>query len=602
MITRRFIKSPGRYSLFGGLALLTGVALFGGCSRDEGMAADDGGTPVDFSASIQAISRTAGAGDTWTAEDPVGIFMLPASGTIEATPADRANVKYKVSDVVSGSLSPVSGTPLYYPQSGNVDFIAYYPYGEKGDVAGKVTNENKYKISLSDQSSPTTLDVLRAETKNVAKSKTAVSLEFRHVLSKITLNVNVEANIGFQGSTMTSDNVTIGGMPAGAVLDLQSGALTAEATEAIQPLKATGTTTDFDVTFSAIIVPQEGTAGRTVVFTLGGGVYTWNIPENEVFESGNHYVYPVTIRTTGVEVGTPQIVSWRSNPNTDENEVTQLDVAYIPAGTFQMGTATLINGNEVTDEKQHEVTLTKSFYMCKYEITNAQFAKFLNAVKVGTDGKWADGPYPDEKLIQASDSPSDWGLHYTNDLWSPVSGCDNYPVIYVTWYGAASYAQWVGGALPTEAQWEYACRGGQETSLPFGIGEGNVLDGTMANIAGASVVNAVAAAVPDLQCTTTVGSYIVDIDVVGEAKEHTVYSNGYGLFDMHGNVKEWCSDWYGQDYTGASDPAGPDSGTARVLRGGSWNEQAENCRSASRASAAPGTLDANIGFRVVFVD
>lgn len=600
MITRRFIKSPGRYSLLGGLALLTGVALLGGCLRDEGMAADDGGIPVDFSASIQAISRTAGVGDTWTAEDPVGIFMLPASGTIEATPADRANVKYKVSDAESGSLSPVSGTPLYYPQSGNVDFIAYYPYGERGDVAGKVTSENKYKINLSDQSHPVTLDVLRAEKKNVAKSKTAVSLKFRHVLSKITLNVKVEANIGFQG-TMTGDDVTIGGMPAGAVLDLQSGALTAEPAAAIHPLKAAVATTDFDATFSAIIVPQAGTAGRTVVFTLDGGVYTWTIPGSEVFVSGNHYVYPVTIRTTGVEVGTPQIDSWTSTPNSNPSEVTQLDVAYIPKGTFPMGTATSTNGNGVTDEKQHEVTLTKSFYMCKYEITNAQFAQFLNAVKVGEDGKWAAGPYPAEKLIQASSGAFDWGLHYANDLWSPVSGWGNYPVIYVTWYGAASYARWVGGALPTEAQWEYACRGGQATSLPFGIGEGSVLDGTMANIAGASAVNTIAT-VPDLKRTTTVGSYFVDKEVIGEAIQRIIYSNGYGLFDMHGNVKEWCSDWYGQDYTGSSDPAGPVSGEARVLRGGSWKEQAKDCRSASRTSAAPETLDANIGFRVVFVD
>ena len=135
----------------------------------------------------------------------------------------------------------------------------------------------------------------------------------------------------------------------------------------------------------------------------------------------------------------------------------KLETVLIPAGTFTMGSPA-DEPNRGTDETQHQVTLS-AFRMSKYEITNAQYAAFLNAKSIGSDGKYAAGAYPTQALIYASSSSYDWGLHYTNNQWVPVSGYENNPVINVTWYGATEFATYIGGTLPTEAQWEYACRG-----------------------------------------------------------------------------------------------------------------------------------------------
>ncbi|GHT71942.1 hypothetical protein AGMMS50239_41260 [Bacteroidia bacterium] len=206
-------------------------------------------------------------------------------------------------------------------------------------------------------------------------------------------------------------------------------------------------------------------------------------------------------------------------------------------------------------------------------------------------------------MVSASSGSSNWGLNWDNgnNKWVPVSGY-NHPVIYVTWYGADEYARWVGGSLPTEAQWEYACRGDypdkatEVNTLPFGIGTGRKLTGDMANF---------------------YAMYPYDLDKSGNYNDATQnslnkwrttavgaypYANNYGLYDMHGNVFEWCSDWYGNYDSGSvSDPKGSASGSRRVLRGGFWDDGAQLCRSAYRRRDSPDYASSNIGFRVVFV-
>jgi len=252
----------------------------------------------------------------------------------------------------------------------------------------------------------------------------------------------------------------------------------------------------------------------------------------------------------------------------------------IPAGTFTMGSPTS-EVNHGSNETQHQVTLS-AFKMSKYEITNAQYAAFLNAKGIGSNGLYAAGAYPTQALIYASSSSYDWGLHYTGGQWVPVVGFENHPVTYVTWYGATEFATYSGGTLPTEAQWEYACRAG--TTTPFNTGA--CLSNAQANYDWAYTYNT---------CTNTNTTYPSTTQAVG-----SYAPNAYGLYDIHGNVWEWCSDWYGTYPTTAqTNPTGTLTGSDRVGRGGGWDNYAQFCRSAYRNYGYPDSSGDSIGFRLV---
>ena len=310
----------------------------------------------------------------------------------------------------------------------------------------------------------------------------------------------------------------------------------------------------------------------------------------------------VTATTTGGEFSDDCTVTVR--------EIDTDETALIPAGTYMMGAPTSEWQAWTNEFPQHQVTITKPFRMSVYEVTNAQYAEFLNTLGIGENAQgqvtYHNGTsevtetqtfIADSRIWAGTPNESDYGLHFEDGQWIPVEGCANYPVTYVTWYGAAAYADWAGGRLPTEAEWEYACRGGQTESLPFGIGDGTILREGMANY----------------NCT-----YYYDYNEGGQYRDEDAqplgrptdvgsypYPNGFGLYDMHGNVMEWCQDWF-DNYTdgAATDPTGPATGEWRIVRGGtftvssSWD--AISCRSAYRTSASPGYTLMNCGFRVAF--
>ena len=261
-----------------------------------------------------------------------------------------------------------------------------------------------------------------------------------------------------------------------------------------------------------------------------------------------------------------------------ENPASSIQTVLIPAGMFIMGSPTTeVDRN--TDETQHFVTLD-AFRMSKYEITNTQYAAFLNAKSIGSNGRYATTGYGTQNLIYAHS----WGLTYSGTQWVPRTGYENHPVINVTWYGATEYATFIGGTLPTEAQWEYACRAG--TTTPFNTG--NFLTNLQANYNWEYPYNGGTNTVTNSpRKTQTVGTYA---------------PNAYGLYDMHGNVWEWCSDWYGTYPTTAqTNPTGTTTGSYRVIRGGSWRNDAQFCRSAFRIADGPDADAYEIGFRVVLV-
>jgi len=219
----------------------------------------------------------------------------------------------------------------------------------------------------------------------------------------------------------------------------------------------------------------------------------------------------------------------------------------IPAGTFTMGSPS----SEVdrgSNETQHKVTLS-AFKMSKYEVTFAQYDAFCDAT--------------------GREKPDDEGY-----------GRGNRPVINVIWHDATAFAEWMGCRLPTEAEWEYACRAG--TTTPFNTG--NNLTTSQANYD---------------------GNYPYNNNAKGEYRRKTMHvgsfaANAYGLFDMHGNVWEWCSDWYGDYSTSAqTNPKGASSGSYRVNRGGCWSCHAYYCRSARRNYSIPADRSYFIGFRLV---
>ena len=269
------------------------------------------------------------------------------------------------------------------------------------------------------------------------------------------------------------------------------------------------------------------------------------------------------------------------NPVSHPDNPISIQTVNIPAGTFTMGSpATEVNRG--SDEEEHQVTLS-AFRMSKYEITNAQYAAFLNAKSIGSDGQYAAGAYPTEALIYASSGNYDWGLHYTGSQWVPVAGYENFPVINVTWYGATEFATYAGGRLPTEAEWEYACRA--STTSPFNTG--SCLSDAQAIYNWGAPYNT---------CTNSNTAYPGKTQTVG-----SYAANAFGLYDMHGNVWEWCSDWYGAYPTTAqNNPTGAVTGSDRVVRGGAWNVGALHCRSAYRVAAAPDISNMTLGFRLAF--
>lgn len=273
-----------------------------------------------------------------------------------------------------------------------------------------------------------------------------------------------------------------------------------------------------------------------------------------------------------------------------------LELVRIPAGTRELGSVAT-EPKRYKDETLHTVTFSKDFYMCKYPVTNAQFAMFLNDAGVGEDAMFqAEGE--DESHSMCYDSTQrdsgkfNFGVNWNGSAWVPATGYEDHPVIYVSWYGASAYAKWAGGTLPSEAQWEYACRGTQTENLPFGIGDGTKMVQGMAAFyiydyydlaEGGRKLN------PDLE------GYVASTYPVGSFEP-----NGFGLYDMHGNVYEWVEDWY------ANYPEGPvtdyvcTEGSRKVVRGGGWLNAGVEMRSAARWYQRATLAQENNGFRIVF--
>jgi formylglycine-generating enzyme required for sulfatase activity len=264
----------------------------------------------------------------------------------------------------------------------------------------------------------------------------------------------------------------------------------------------------------------------------------------------------------------PLVLPSRSLPRRITN-IIGMKLVLIPTGTFLMGSPPEETGRTADEGPQHEVTITRPFYIGVYPVTQMQY-----------------------QLILRSNPSHFCRSGRGKDLVKDVEPKD-LPVERVTWGNAIVFCRKLAERpeeqregrvyrLPTEAEWEYACRG--DSLQPFHLGL--ALSSTLANFDG----NYPYGGAPRgayFKRTTAVGSYP---------------ANGFGLHDLHGNVWEWCQDWYGEHYyaeSPAEDPQGPPSGDRRVVRGGCWSSPGSNCRTAYRGKLEPGDHLYRVGFRVV---
>jgi formylglycine-generating enzyme required for sulfatase activity len=283
-------------------------------------------------------------------------------------------------------------------------------------------------------------------------------------------------------------------------------------------------------------------------------------------------------------------------------------LARIPVGEFPMGNAESAESlcrafpaceperiDKLDDEQpRHTVRITKAFYLGVHEVTVAQFRQFTE-----------EAPYEAE-----SDRDGTGGWGYAAEIayfegrrpkysWREPGfrQADNHPVVNVTWNDAVAFCEWLTRQegrtyrLPTEAEWEYACRAGSTTRYqngddPEALTDVAALYDTMTKDVFPQWASCAVHGTDGHVFTAPVGSF---------------RPNAFGLCDMHGNVWEWCSDWYGEDYYATSpsnDPHGPETGVVRVRRGGSWHTWPLYMRSSFRNYNTPDTRYVLVGFRV----
>jgi formylglycine-generating enzyme required for sulfatase activity len=241
---------------------------------------------------------------------------------------------------------------------------------------------------------------------------------------------------------------------------------------------------------------------------------------------------------------------------------------FVPPGEFLMGSPES-EKDRGSEELQHRVRITNALYLGVYEVTQADYERVM-----GANPSWFSNGGGGKDRASGLDT-------------------SRLPVEYVAWDDAVAFCsklsslaeEKAGGReyrLPTEAEWEYACRAGTLTPFHFGL----QLNGIAANCDGSDPYGMETKG-PYLQRTAAVGSYA---------------ANAFGLFDMHGNVWEWCRDWYESEYyagSAAEDPTGPSIAAHRVRRGGGWTSSTKFCRSAYRSRDQAEYRDRGVGFRIV---
>jgi formylglycine-generating enzyme required for sulfatase activity len=275
-------------------------------------------------------------------------------------------------------------------------------------------------------------------------------------------------------------------------------------------------------------------------------------------------------------------------------------LVHLPGGEFMMGSDAGL-GYPGDGEDPSRLVTVDAFMIDRYAVSNAQFAAFVHATGHVTEAErfgWSfvfAGLLPDDFVDTRGVVGAEWWRQVIGAQWRHPDGPQSdleqrldHPVMHVSWHDARAYCEWAGVRLPTEAEWEFAARGGLESQqypwgndvLPDGVHRCNVWQGTFPS-----------------ENTEDDGYY-------GTAPVDAFAPNAYGLHNVVGNVWEWCLDWFDADFHRDGprvNPAGPPQGTQRVMRGGSYLCHESYCfrfRVPARSSNSPDSSTGNLGFRV----
>lgn len=289
-------------------------------------------------------------------------------------------------------------------------------------------------------------------------------------------------------------------------------------------------------------------------------------------------------------------------PANEVSAETRARMIQLPGGTFLMGTDSDEGFPQDGEGPVREVTL-RPFLIDRATVTNRLFRQFMEATGYRTEAErfgwsfvfWLHIPKARyNELVEDTVAAAPWWCKVSGARWDAPEGPgsnlarrDEYPVVHVSWNDAVAYAQWSGQRLPTEAEWEYAARGGLVQKIyPWG---------DKLRPKGQHLCNIWQGEFPNRDTG--------DDGYAGTCPVEAFPPNGYGLYSVTGNTWEWCADWFSADFhvtAGRDNPAGPPSGTARVTRGGSYLCHKSYCnryRVAARSSNTPDSSTSNTGFR-----
>ena len=414
------------------MGALSTLALMS-CTNNDDNSEWYGSEGIVFTTAIQ--SRV--SGNTWNANDEVGIYMMNAGSGIEAATAQ--NKKYIAQ--TNGTLTAAPGNGIYLPESGNVDFIAYYPYTTS--VSG-----NKLAVNVSDQSNPAAIDLIYSNgTKGVAATTaTTISLGFTHQLTKVTLNVTKDETI----ETLNGLGVNIKGISTEGEFNLADGTLTATAgtnnKDVAMYIDAQGTT----ATATAIILPTAASTDQTslnLTFNLNGQSFTHTISDASIFEKGTNVSFNAKLSINNgkpvVTVGNATINNWTEKPGGDINvdfdggtqpggETVVLDESFATGqGSFTIDNKQLPNGEG-------------SFVWNLGSFNDDKFMKasaYINDTKYASES-WLVSPLVDLSQATTATLTFDHAHNYAGTaeeeftLWATETSADNWQQLTIDKYGS----------------------------------------------------------------------------------------------------------------------------------------------------------------------